>query len=275
MYSRFRLKSYTLKNYLDQFEKLYPITPVDIDKERSGVYKKLHAFTGKDGVIDGKSLQEYTFPNDTGADFYHVFISYSHNDTELARRLCAYLKDYCGLRVFLDCYVWKSADGLLKQIDDKYCKTSDKKHYVYGRRNFSTSHIHAMLSMAILDIINRTECCIFLDSEHSIRIENLNNTNKARTLSPWIYEEISFMRYLPLQQSYLREKTFSSGARELFEGLEMKMSYEIDFNGFISMEEYDLQLLAEYRGTDGFDALYHRYGYKPSTGGVSLSDYNE
>lgn len=273
MYSRFRLKSDTLKNYLDQFEKLYPITPVDIDKERSGVYKKLHSFTGKDGVIDGKSLQEYTFPNDAGADFYHVFISYSHNDTDLARRLCAYLKDYCGLRVFLDCYVWKSADGLLKQIDDKYCKTSDKKHYVYGRRNFSTSHIHAMLSMAILDIINRTECCIFLDSEHSIHIENLNNTNKARTLSPWIYEEISFMRYLPLQQSYLRERKFSSGARDLFEGVEMKMSHEIDFNGFIPMEGYDLQLLAEHWGTDGLDALYHRYGYKPSSGGINLTDY--
>ena len=259
-------------SYLDQFEIYNRLTPVEIDKEGHKVYKLLKTFEGENGAIDGKALQNYVFP--TGSvDDYNVFISYSHNDEKLVKRLVAFLQDYCGLRVFLDYYVWKSADSLLKRIDDRYCKTKDNKQYIYGRRNFSTSHVHAMLSMAIMDIINKTECCIFLDSNHSIEMGNLSNTSKARTLSPWLYEELSFMRYLPLQQMRMRTKTFSSGVENLYEGIELKVAHEVTVEGFLDMDSTDLMLLSQYGGEKGLDALYHRYGYKPQRGGVCLTDY--
>lgn len=274
MYSKFRLESGILKPYLDGFEQYNGLTPVDIDKEKDKVYRQLQFFEGKDGVLDGKDLREYTFPNGE-VDEYNVFISYSHNDTELAKRLCAYLQDYCGLRVFLDYYVWKSADSLLRRIDDCYCKTRDNVHYIYGRRNFSTSHVHAMLSMAIMDIINKTECCIFLDSGHSIQMKSLENASKARTLSPWLYEELSFMRYLPTQTVMRRTKYFSSGLENLFEGMELKIAHEVELKGFLPMDTIDLQLLAQYKGTRGLDSLYHRYSYKADGYGVRLTDYEE
>lgn len=272
MYSKFRLNADLLTSYLDEFELYNNLTPADLDKERLKVYKKLKAFEGESGTIDGRALQNYVFPTGN-VDDYNVFISYSHNDENLVKKLVAFLQDYCGLRVFLDYYVWKSADSLQKRIDDRYCKTRDNKQYIYGRRNFSTSHVHAMLSMAIMDIINKTECCIFLDSNHSIEMGNLSNTSKARTLSPWLYEELSFMRYLPLQQLKVRTKAFSSGIENLYEGIELKIAHEVDVKGFLNMDATDLMLLSQYRGEKGLDALYHRYSYKPPTGGMCLTDY--
>lgn len=274
MYSKFKLSADLLQNYLDDFEKHDYIPSIDIDEERLKVLKQLKIFEGATGIIDGKTLQNYVFPTGEVDDF-DVFISYSHDDTELAKKFCSYLYEICGLKVFLDYYVWKSADNLLKKIDDKYCMTRDGKHYIYGRRNFSTSHIHAMLSMAILDIINKTECCIFIDSNHSIHMDNLSNTNKTRSLSPWLYEELSFMRYLPCQNSLIRTKMFSSGMENIYEGLELKIAHEVDTNGLIPMDVVDLQLLAQYQGEKGLDALYHRYSYKPRFDGVQLSDYKE
>lgn len=274
MYSKFRLEADVLKPFLVEFELNHKLTLPDIDKEKEQVYRKLRFFEGKDGVLDGKALREYTFPNGE-IDEFNVFISYSHNDIELAKRLCAYLQDYCGLRVFLDYYVWKSADSLLKRIDDRYCKSRDNVHYIYGRRNFSTSHVHAMLSMAIMDIINKTECCIFLDSGHSIQIKYLENASRARTLSPWLYEELSFMRYLPTQKDLLRTKYFSSGVENLIEGMQLNVAHKVELKGFLPMDTTDLRLLAQYRGEKGLDALYHRYSYKADGYGVRLTDYNE
>lgn len=70
-----------MKPYLDGFEQYNELTPIDIDKEKDKVYRKLRFFEGKDGVLDGKVLREYTFPNGE-VDEYNVFISYSHNDTD-------------------------------------------------------------------------------------------------------------------------------------------------------------------------------------------------
>ena len=125
---------------------------------------------------------------------FEVFISHSHNDLEIAKFLAEWIEKKHGLRCFLDTFIWSSADKLLRDIDNEYCKNErDEKSYDYKKRNFSTSHVHAMLSMAILEIMNNTECPIFIESNESI---NLKEGIRTRTLSPWLYEEISFMKRL-------------------------------------------------------------------------------
>ena len=258
MYSKFRLKADLLQSYLDQFELYNELKPADIDKERLKVYKQLKNFEGAGGVIDGKALQNYVFPNGKVND-YDIFISYSHNenDEKLVKRFVAYLQDYCGLKVFLDYYVWKSADSLLKKIDDRYCKTRDSKHYIYGRRNYSTSHVHAMLSMAIMDIINKTECCIFINSGHSIHLPSLRKTTTAKTLSPWIYEENKMMLLLPSRLARREVKYFSVIEKaERSDSLKnLMIAYKVNLKGFYTLTCENLKKMRN-KGKFGLNELY-------------------
>lgn len=119
-----------------------------------------------------------------------IFISHSHNDQELAMILAGWLKDKFNLKVFVDELIWGSADELLKSIDDQYCKKTDGT-YDYDKRNLTTSHVHAMLTTAILNSMDNTEIVMFLNTDNSIpKVENVIQENGSCTLSPWIYEEI-------------------------------------------------------------------------------------
>lgn len=263
MFAKFRLTSNTLELFLKKLKLEYQLNTdnwsYDIEIERQHFYQGLlnMAWCNKEnGILDGRKLKEYVFPS---CDRYDVFISYSHDDEKLATKLAFYLKKYCGLDVFLDCFIWNSADALLKAIDDDYCQTTDKKHYIYKSRNYSTSHVHALLSMAILDVINKSECCIVLDSNNSINLHCLENPDNAKTLSPWIYEEISFMRYLP-QQSARTTKYFSQGGalESLNESKRLKIANPADFSGFEVMTGEDLCHLHT-DGEDNLDMLYERH----------------
>lgn len=214
---------------------------ISFDEEKLDVYKNLQLLVkGKNGVVDGDELQKYVFPTGRNGD-YDAFISHSHNDKEAAVILASFLTSCCGLKVFLDSYVWKSADGLLRHIDDLYCKQDDG-NYNYKRRNFSTSHVHAMLSMAIMDIIDKTDCCIFIDSKHSIALHNLKNSNKAQTLSPWLFEEIFMMKSLPrhLRRHLGELKEFSKAVGVTREFAELEMVHGVDTGDFMPIDHSDL-----------------------------------
>lgn len=63
----------------------------------------------------------------------------------------------------------------------------------YAKRNFTTSHIHALLSMSLLKVISESSYCIFIESTESL---NLAKLGKKKTFSPWLYEEIEYMKTL-------------------------------------------------------------------------------
>ena len=129
-----------------------------------------------------------------------VFLSYSHDDEDVVKAIAGLLNSELGLSVFIDSMFWGSADGLLKEIDEKYCK-SDSPHYTYDyrKRNFSTSHIHAMLTASIMKVMDEAEIVIFINTPNSAPdLERTidNNGYDEFTLSPWIYEEILFTNLL-------------------------------------------------------------------------------
>lgn len=148
----------------------------------------LKTFLLDNGHIDGTSLKNHWF-SILDAD---VFISHSHQDIEKVKAFAGWLKDVFGLTAFIDSCVWGYCDDLLKLIDDKYCKHSDGKTYDYQQRNYSTSHVHTMLSSALLEMIDKTECLIFYNTPHSIWLETelKNVKDNKKTLSPWIYNEL-------------------------------------------------------------------------------------
>lgn len=184
---------------------------------------------GERGIIDGERLQNFVFPTNN----YDVFISHSHNDLEIAKRFATWLKEKYGYNVFLDSFVWNSADGLLREIDNLYCKQRNGL-YNYHKRNYSTAHIHTMLSMSIMEIIKRSKVGILIDSHHSINLERLRNSNQAKTLSPWIFQEIMLMRQFANSESSTR--MFSS--ENLNESLQM--AHTVDLSDFTPLTARDL-----------------------------------
>lgn len=140
-----------------------------------------------DNSIDASQLINNWFPGYSP----DVFISHSHDDERTAKRIACWLKKNFGLTTFIDSTVWGNANDLLQTIDDKYCvtKTDEKgiKTYSYSTRNFTTSHVHMMLSTALNDMIYASECIIFLNTPKSVQTTEVKN---KKTNSPWIYNEL-------------------------------------------------------------------------------------
>lgn len=207
-----------------------PVTSTQPLEKPRGLHRELRRLVkGESGIIDGEKLQNFVFPTDN----YDIFISHSHDDLEIAKQFAAWLKEKYEYSVFLDSFVWNSADGLLQEIDNLYCKQRNGL-YNYRKRNYSTAHIHTMLSMSIMEIIKNSSAGIFINSPHSINLRNLSNNNRAKTLSPWIYQEIMFMRQFANQKSSTR--MFSS--ESLNEGLQI--AHTVDLSDFTPLTAMDL-----------------------------------
>ena len=61
--------------------------------------------------LNGDRIMEDWFPS-VEAD---IFISHSHKNQDLALKLAGWLKTSFDLDCFVDCYIWNSADSLLKK----------------------------------------------------------------------------------------------------------------------------------------------------------------
>lgn len=207
-----------------------PVTSTQPLEKPRGLHRELRRLVkGESGIIDGEKLQNFVFPTDN----YDIFISHSHDDLEIAKQFAAWLKEKYEYSVFLDSFVWNSADGLLQEIDNLYCKQRNGL-YNYRKRNYSTAHIHTMLSMSIMEIIKNSSAGIFINSPHSINLRNLSNNNRAKTLSPWIYQEIMFMR----QFANKTPSTRMFSCENLNEGLQIART--VDLSDFTPLTARDL-----------------------------------
>ena len=192
---------------------------------------------------------------------YDVFISYSHNDEAEALYLATYLRNK-GLSVFIDSTIWYSADSLLDAIDSKYSWADDQIHYDTVKRNFSTSHVHAMLSMAMLEAIRRSECCLFVESPHSLTLKSGIETH---TLSPWIYEEATFINNIqlsiPPRMVKPELRIFCEGGKLRVRDSQnhLKAQYVIDLTNFTHIKSDDLEVGV---GTNILDTIYTKYKIK-------------
>lgn len=163
----------------------------EIEKLREGLQENLdetiYLPRTSENKVDGSKLINDWFPN-YKAD---VFISHSHNDVRTAKRLACWLKKSFNLNVFIDSTVWGNANDMLNKIDKKHSVLRRDKDgsltYNYHTRNYTTSHVHMMLSTALNDMIHSTECIIFLNTPNSLKV---NEAEKQKTNSPWIYSEL-------------------------------------------------------------------------------------
>ncbi|QSO50825.1 hypothetical protein JZ785_18280 [Alicyclobacillus curvatus] len=183
MYSGFNLKTnIDFSEYEDEGKNLFA-------RHRRQIRDKLDAFMLNDGHLDGSEMQENWFPQ-LNCD---VFISHSHKDEKRAVGLAGWLNHAFDLTTFIDSSVWGYADDLLRRLDDEFCQIEGRSTYSYELRNYSTSHVHMMLSTALTMMIDKSECVIFLNSPNSISSSDVIGN---QTRSPWIYHEIAMTQLI-------------------------------------------------------------------------------
>lgn len=188
MFSSFKIDTFELDNnydvYFDEGKNIF------LDQAKR-IKKSLDNYLLPNGSLDAEKKESDWFPQ-IDAD---VFVSHSHNDFKQIIIFAGYLKRL-GLRVFVDSCVWWLHDDLLKDIDDEYCVSfvddNEKFIYDYKTRNKSTAYVHMILNGALMKMIDRTECLLFIDTPNSIKTKELYNIT---TDSCWIYNELLMSKY--------------------------------------------------------------------------------
>ena len=197
-----------IKSYLN--EEFYSNPKLQLEKLRA------HLIESED-ILDGEKIIGDWFPS----DHFDIFISHSHKDEPLAIIFALLLKMECGLNVFIDSIYWGFADNLLKEIDNKYAYDNSSQTYSYETRNKTTSNVYLMLNAALIDVIDKSECLIFFNSENSIYqggdSSKLYNSESYST-SPWLMSELNF----------------SSKARKVYPERISSTSRKIQFNDSLS-----------------------------------------
>lgn len=209
------------------------------------------------GLIDGKALKEVLFPKGK----YHIFLSHSHGDLQIAQYLKAWFNINCSLKCFIDADVWGNAYDFIKELDNKYSKTA-AGGYDYDSCKQTTAHVYSMLTMALFEAIDEIECPVFIESANSVTLEE---GIKRSTLSPWIYEEVGYMGKLPHKlppripkMRYFSVERESVMLNEAAITDSLQMTHPLDVSGFKSIDKADLANMRCYNREEALNVLYKR-----------------
>ena len=191
-----------------------------------------------------------------------VFISHSHKDKDLAVAIAGWLSEKFKLHAFVDSEIWGSAQQLLKEIDDQFCKIQGEQLYNYKQRNQSTSHVYLMLNMALAQMIDNTECLFFLNTPESINLEDIG---RQLTLYPWIFSEIGLSNLLrskvPTRCAKVRKFSDEGKLTENKGSNIPMMAHTIETPNFVTLNNEALHTwsLCGYNETGALDALYSMF----------------
>lgn len=188
--------------------------------DRAAVRNKLDEYLLSDGSLDGSKMQEDWFPQ-IEAD---VFISHSHRDEDLAFGLAGWLYENLGLTSFVDSAVWGYAPNLEKKLLRIYSHYSDQEDYD-DLKNFASAHVQMMLSVALTQMIDNTECLFFLNTPSSISIDApIDGT----TPSPWIYSEIAMSRLIRKRLPKRYERSLNESCQKHFAAQSVRYTLPMD-----------------------------------------------
>ncbi|MEZ0006499.1 hypothetical protein ABH942_001869 [Flavobacterium sp. 28YEA47A] len=189
--------------------------------------------------LDGNKIINEWFPEVNA----HIFLSHSHKDEKLAFLLAGFFHEAFNIYTFIDSAVWGYSDDLLRQLDDKYCKNSNNTNYNYLKRNYSTAHVHMMLSNSLNRMIDNCECIIFLNTPNSIVTSNeINN----KTNSPWIFSEINtsiIVQKKTPKRLQRKIKVFSSNEMKMLnesDQQQLLIDYNVELSHLTNLDKDDL-----------------------------------
>lgn len=256
LYSKFNLEMSNnfcdseTRNYFYKGQQIY-------EKYQKDLNKQLKSLVFDGDKLDGTTIQKNWF-DAMKAD---VFLSHSHKDIDQVKAFAGWLYENFNLVAFIDSCVWGYCDDLLKEIDNTFCKNSEDNTYDYNLRNHTTSHVHIMLATAITEMIDNTECIIFINTPNAISLSNdidkIQRGENKVTLSPWIYHELAMT-------SVIRRRELKDTRKKVkYEKFSESVGIEHEVNRYlknmISINERELMLWKnKYKKFNGFslDLLY-------------------
>lgn len=208
---------------------------IELDKRKQYAAIKRAIMGDEDGLIDADSLMNACMPQ---VSEYDIFISHSHRDLECAHRLADYILKRFGLKCFVDSDIWLNSEKDIQKPFDRLYKNGS--NFQYEDILKSTAHVHAMLSMSLLKMMDSCECCIFIDPEEDyIPMDSVS--------SAWIYEEVTMFNYIDKHLSRTTRVTESFSAKP-------RIIYRCDFS---NMDELTLNNLKSIKkGINWLDSLY-------------------
>lgn len=254
MFASFKME---LPNFTaDSMEELYSIGKDHYDLQKKSVQQSLNAYLSPDGSLKASEIEAAWFPQ-IKAD---VFLSHSHKDEKKVIAFAGYLCEL-GITSFIDSCVWGYANDLLKQIDKEYCVQSTKPDggytYDYDKRNYSTAHVHMILNGALLKMMDRTECLIFLDTPNSLKTKELSS---GKTNSCWIYSELLMSGCIDRKDPIRKSTLFRID--EAFEHSELTVEYDADIKHLIKISLSDIVTATKQSVSSGPQILDHLYHNK-------------
>lgn len=221
MYAKFRMtnidtlsdeiESVDLTSYLEKENKL---------KQQLSL-QSIEKYTLSNGDLDAKEIKDEWFQS-IKAD---IFLSHSHKDIETVKKFAAWLENTYDVNVFVDAFMWGDCRQLQLELDQKYSLVEGEENlFHYEKTQEYGAHVNLLLASALTQIIDQTECIIFLDTTNSIDYSQ-NDSDIPRTNSAWIYHEIQTTKVLRQRIPERRKKIDS-----LFEHFDEagQLSYELD-----------------------------------------------
>lgn len=193
---------------------------VMLEADCTTVRNKLDEYLLSDGSLDGSKMQEGWFPQIE----VDVFISHSHRDEDLAFGLAGWLYKNLGLTSFVDSAVWGYFQDLENSLLNAYMEGTPR----WKRddlKKFASAHVQMMLSVALTQMIDNTECLFFLNTPSSISIDApIDGT----TPSPWIYSEIAMSRLIRKKLPKRYKRSLSESRQEYFAAQSVRYTLPID-----------------------------------------------
>lgn len=165
-------------------------------KKRNCIIDEIISFSDSENILDCSKIQNDWFPTLN----FDIFISHSHKDQDLANALADYIEARTSLKVFVDGMVWQNADQLQQKLDDNFSLIDESNPNLYSYRKVlaTSSNVNAMLSMAIMKLMDKTDVIFLLNTKNSvITIDDVTN----KTMSPWLFEEWLFTQKLRIKKN--------------------------------------------------------------------------
>ena len=192
MFARFNVR---LDEWDDEKLYFYEVGKNLFNKQKSVVRRDLSKYIKEDGIIQVNEIEKEWFPS-IKAD---IFFSHSHKDEKLVIQFAGWLYEQFKIISFIDSCVWGYANELLEIIDNKYCishqdSEDEVVRYDYDMRNLSTSHVYMILNGALIKMMDKTECIMFINTPSSISSQDI--ASPKHTASPWIYSELLYSKLI-------------------------------------------------------------------------------